>query len=100
MVEVSDVSLEKLCAFSSQTQTQITADAPLHGSLLLLDGKVLQRKSASKRGAKKGNTNKASPGLASPESIVRQASRFWIQDRQGVRDRKSRQEMAQLLEQF
>ena len=55
MEEGSDVSLEKLCTFSSQTQTQITVDAPLHGTLLLLDGKVLKRKSAVKGGARKGN---------------------------------------------
>lgn len=100
MEEVFDVSLDKLCAFSRQTETQITVDAPLHGSFLLLDGKVLKRKSAIKIRAPKENSTKQTPGLATPESIVQEASRFWIQDRMGVRDRKNRQEMAELLEQI
>ncbi len=100
MEEGSDVSLEKLCAFSSQTQTQITVDAPLYGTLLLLDGKVLKRKSAVKGGARKGNAGKQAPGKASPESIVGKASRFWIVGPSGVRDRKSRQEMTDLLKQI
>jgi hypothetical protein len=93
MVEVSAVSLEKLCAFSDKTQTLITVDAPLFGSLLVFEGKVLKRKSAV-RGKKRETESR----LPSPESIVREASRFWIQDHKGVRDRKNREEMAALLE--
>ena len=93
MVEVSAVSFEKLCVFSGQTQTLITADAPLFGSLLVLDGKVLKRKSAVK-----GKKSETDSRLPSPESIVREASRFWIQDHKGVRDLKNREEMAALLE--
>ncbi len=91
MVEASAVSLEKLCAFSDETQTLITVDAPLFGSLLVFEGKVLKRKS---RGKKRETDSR----LSSPESIVREASRFWIQDYKGVRDRKNREEMAALLE--
>ena len=90
---VSDLSLDKLCAFSDRTQTLITVDAPLYGSLLLLDGKVLKRKSAVK--GKKADSGARIP---SPESIVGKASRFWIQDHKGVRDRKDREEMAALLD--
>ena len=94
MLEVTDVSIEKLCSFSKQTQTLITVDAPLYGSLLILEGKVLKGKSA----AKNPQADDPPRGLPTPEEIVREASRFWIQARSGIRDHKNRDEMSQLLE--
>ena len=96
MVEFSELSIEKICAFSSQTQTLVTVDAPLYGSLMVMDGKVLKRKST----VKNRTAEAEAPGVPSTEDIVREASRFWIQDRSGVRDRKNRQEMGELLEQI
>ena len=96
MIEVSELSIEKICAFSSQTQTLVTVDAPLYGSLMVLDGKLLKRKSA----VKNHEAEVEAPGIPSTEDIVREASRFWIQDHSGVRDRKNRQEMSELLEQI
>jgi len=96
MLEVSELSIEKVCAFSSQTQTLVTIDAPLYGSLMILDGKLLQRKPT----VKKFGTEVDRPGIPSTEEIVFEASRFWIQDRSGVRDCKNRQEMVELLEQI
>ena len=89
---VSEVSLESLCAFSNRTGTLVTVDAPLYGSFQVLEGKLLGRRP----GARAGN-NGHRPRLPSPEDILRNASRFWIQDHVGIRDRKSRREMAELL---
>ena len=96
MVEVSEVSIEKICSFSKQTQTLVTVDAPLYGRLLVLDGKILKAKSSAKKSRAKVKT----PGVRSYEDIVREASRFWIQDRSGVRERKSRDEMSVILEEI
>ncbi len=96
MVDVSELSIEKICIFSSQTKTLVTVDAPLYGSLMVMDGKLLKRKSA----VKNSGGEVEAPGIPSAEDIVREASRFWIQDRAGVRDRKNRQEMGELLEQI
>ena len=94
MLEVTDISIEKICSFSKQTQTLVTVDAPLYGSLLILEGKVQKGKSSIKEPLPDDQPR----GLPTPEEVVQEASRFWIQSRSGVRDRKNRDEMSQLLE--
>jgi hypothetical protein len=89
----SVITLEKLRAFSDRTQTLVTADAPLFGSVMLLNGRVLDKGSAVEP-EKIGHTT----GFPAPEQIVAEASRFWILLSNGIRERKSREEMARLLE--
>ncbi len=92
MVETSLITLEKLRALSDRTQTLITADAPLFGSVMLLNGRVLDKGSAVEP-AKIGHTN----GFPPPDQIVAEASRFWILLPNGIRERKSREQMATML---
>lgn len=92
MVETADISLKKLCAFSNRTHTMITVDAPLFGTVMVLHGRVLDKGSAVEP-EKIGH----STGFPSPDEIVSAASRFWILLANGVRERKSREEMAELL---
>ncbi len=92
MVETEDISLQKLCAFSDRTHTMITVDAPLFGTVMVLHGRVLDKGSAVEP-EKIGH----STGFPSPDEIVTAASRFWILLPNGVRERKSREEMAELL---
>ena len=93
MVQTSEISLEKLCAFSDRTQTMITVDAPLFGTVMVLHGRILDKGSAVEP-EKIGHTT----GFPSPQQIVIEASRFWILLPNGVRERKDREEMARLLE--
>jgi hypothetical protein len=88
-----EITIDKLCVFSHRTNTQITVDAPLFGNLMLLQGRVLN-KGPSVEVEKIGNTI----GFPPPEQIVAAASRFWILLPNGIRERKSRDQMAQLLE--
>ena len=92
MVETEDISLQKLCAFSDRTHTMITVDAPLFGTVMVLHGRVLDKGSAVEP-EKIGH----STGFPAPDEIVTAASRFWILLPNGVRERKSREEMAELL---
>ena len=93
LVETSEITLEKLCAFSHRTLTLVTVDAPLFGSVMVLHGRVLNKGSAVEHD-KIGH----SAGFPSPDQIVAGAARFWILLPNGVRERKSREEMAKLLE--
>jgi hypothetical protein len=94
VVETSDITLEKLRAFSGRTHTLITADAPLFGNVMVLHGRILDKGSAVEP-EKIGHSN----GFPAPEQVVAEASRFWILLSTGIRERKSREEMAKLLEQ-
>src|SRR2546427_8261348 len=95
MLEISEITLEKLRLFTDRSNTLITIDAPLFGSLMIFNGRVLC-KSASYVGPEKiGN----SIGFPAYEHILAEASRFWIVDQNGIRRRKCREEMAELLEQ-
>ena len=93
MVETSEITLEKLRIFSDRTQTLVTVDAPLFGSVMLLNGRVLNKGSAVEPD-RIGHTS----GFPAPEQIVAAAARFWILLSNGVRERKSREEMARLLD--
>ena len=70
----------------------VTADAPLFGVVMILHGRVLDR------GSHEAENTGASLGFPSREKIVTEASRFWIQSDNGVRERKTRDQMAKLLQ--
>jgi hypothetical protein len=94
MVDVSEITLEKLCLFTGRSNTLITIDAPLFGSLMVFNGRVLQRGGSYVQPEKIGN----SIGFPAYEQILAEASRFWIVEQSGVRRRKCREEMAELLD--
>jgi len=88
---MADITLEQLRRFSDASLTMITADAPLFGVVTILNGQVLER--GAQRKEKVGNTI----GFPAYDRIVAEASRFWIQQDNGVRHRKTRDEMVGLL---
>lgn len=94
MVEISEITLEKLRLFTGQSNTLITIDAPLFGSLMIFNGRVLSKGASYVEPEKIGN----SIGFPAYEQVVAEASRFWIVDEHGIRQRKGRGEMADLLE--
>src|SRR5687768_11880113 len=93
MVETSVITLEKLKSFSNQSNTLVTIDAPLFGSVMILNGRLLNKGSAVDP-EKIGLTI----GFPPPDQIVTAASRFWIMNSGGKRECKNREEMAKLLE--
>jgi len=93
MIKTSEITLERLRAFSDRSNTLVTVDAPLFGSVMILNGRVLTKGSAVEP-EKIGQTI----GFPPPEQIVSEASRFWIMHTNAKRERKSREEMAKLLE--
>jgi len=95
MIEVSEITLEKLCLFTDRSNTLITIDAPLFGSLMIFNGRVLHRGGSYVELEKIGH----SIGFPAYEQILAEASRFWIVDENGIRRRKCREEMAELLDQ-
>jgi hypothetical protein len=95
MVEISEITLEKLRLFTDRSKTLITIDAPLFGSLMIFNGRVLHRGGSYVEVEKIGN----SIGFPAYEQILVEASRFWIVDQNGIRRRKCREEMAELLDQ-
>lgn len=86
------ITLDKLRTFSSQTGSLVTVDAPLFGSLMILNGKILGKGSAVEP-EKVGRT----PGFPPVDEIVAEATRFWIQHENGIREKKTRDEMAKRL---
>jgi hypothetical protein len=86
-----DISLEQLQVFSELSRTLLTVDAPLFGVINIMHGRVLIR------GAHEGDKLGSSMGFPPRDQIVAEASRFWIQNDNGVRERKTREEMAGLL---
>ena len=94
MVELSEITLEKLCLFTDRSKTLITIDAPLFGSVMIFNGRVLSKGASYVEPEKIGN----SIGFPAYAEVVAEASRFWLVDENGVRRRKCREEMAQLLD--
>jgi hypothetical protein len=88
----SVITLERLAAFSHRTNSLVTVDAPLFGSVLIFNGRRISRGTIVEP-EKIGNTI----GYPPPDQIVIEASRFWIQHHNGIRERMTRQEMAQIL---
>jgi hypothetical protein len=96
MLDVPDNTLEKLRLFTEGSNILITIDAPLYGSVMVFNGRVLQRGGSYVEAEKIG----AAIGFPSYENILSEATRFWILDENGVRRVKCREEMAILLEQI
>jgi hypothetical protein len=94
MVELSEITLEKLLQFTDRSSALITIDAPLFGSVMIFNGRVLSKGASYVEPEKIGN----SIGFPAYEQILAEASRFWIVDENGIRRRKCREEMAKLLE--
>ncbi len=94
VVELTLITLEKLQAFSDRSNTLVTIDAPLLGSVMLMNGRVLLKGETYVERDKIGRTN----GFPAYEQVVAEATRFWIVDQFGIRRRKCREEMAKLLE--
>jgi hypothetical protein len=88
---MSDITLKELRNFSKKSSTLVTADAPLFGVVMILHGQVLDR------GAQEAEGAGASIGFPPRDHVVAEASRFWIQKDDGVRVRKTREEMLKLL---
>ena len=94
MIEISEITLERLRMFTGQSNTLITIDAPLFSSFMIFNGRILVKGPSYVEPEKIGN----SVGFPAYEQVVAEASRFWIVDDRGVRRRKSRSEMIELLE--
>ena len=94
VVELSVITLEKLQVFSDRSSTLVTIDAPLFGSVMIMNGRLLNKGEAYVNPDKIGKTL----GFPSLEEIVAEATRFWVQQETGLRMRKTREEMAKLLE--
>ena len=61
---------------------------------MIFNGRVLAKGSSYVEPGKIGN----SIGFPSYETVITEASRFWIVDDRGIRQRKTRSEMAEILE--
>ena len=96
MIEVAEITLGKLRSFSDSTNTMLTIDAPLFGSVTILNGRILNKGADYVDPSKIGH----STGFPSFDQVVAEASRFWIQYDSGIRKRVGRPEMAKLLEKF
>ena len=94
MVEISEITLEKLCLFTDRSNTLITIDAPLFGSMMIFNGRILCKGASYVEPEKIGNAI----GFPAYEQVVAEASRFWLVDETGVRRKKCGEEMAKLLE--
>ena len=91
---MSDITLEELRDYSEASSTMVTADAPLFGVVMILHGRVLSR------GADEGSKTGASMGFPPREHVVAEATRFWIQSDDGVRELKTREDMSKLLREY
>jgi hypothetical protein len=96
MVELSEITLEKLMQFTGRSNKLITIDAPLFGSVMIFNGRVLTKSASYVEPEKIGN----SIGFPTYGQILAEASRFWIVNENGIRRRKCRKEMAKLLEEI
>ena len=88
---MAGITLQELRAYSEASATMVTVDAPLFGVVMILHGRVLDR------GSHEADHAGASIGFPPRDQIVAEASRFWIQTDDGIRERKTRDEMAKLL---
>ncbi len=91
---MAEITLDQLRKFSNASTTMVTVDAPLFGVLMILNGQVIHR------GTHEAGKIGSSLGFPPREQILAEASRFWILDENGVRRRKTREEMAKLLREF
>src|SRR5262249_24008166 len=86
-----DITLEMIRDYSDISSTTVTVDAPLFGIVHVMHGQIVIR--GHYEAGKVGN----SIGFPPHDQVVAEASRFWIQYASGVRERKTREEMARLL---
>ena len=93
VAEISVITLEKLLSFSDRSGTLLTVDAPLFGSVMIMNGRLLNKGEAYVEPEKIGKAL----GFPSLHEIVAEATRFWVQHESGVRMRRTREEMAELL---
>ena len=91
---MTDITLEELRSFSEASSTLVTADAPLFGVVMILHGRVLGR------GVHEAEKVGTSIGFPPRDHVVAIASRFWVQSDDGVRELKTRDEMAKLLREY
>lgn len=91
---MAEITLQELRDFSEASSTLVIADAPLFGVVMILHGRVLDR------GSHERENVGASMGFPPREQIVSEASRFWIQSDEGVRELKARSEMTKLLREY
>ena len=96
MLEVGEITLGKLQSFSDSTNTLLTIDAPLFGSVTILNGRILSKGADYVDPKKIGHA----VGFPSFDQIVAEASRFWIQYESGIRKRVDRREISKLIEEF
>jgi predicted GNAT superfamily acetyltransferase len=89
-----EITLENLRHFSDSSVTMVTVDAPLFGVVMIMHGQVIVR------GSHEADKVGASLGFPPRDQIIAEASRFWIQHANGVRERKNRDEMAKLLRDY
>ena len=92
LARMAEITLEKLRSYSGRSNTLVTVDAPLFGNVLFFNGQMINRGHYVKP-EQIGQTT----GFPAPTQIVAEATRFWIQDSLGIRQRKTRDEMARLL---
>jgi hypothetical protein len=91
---MTEITLESLLHFSDRTATMVTVDAPLFGVVIIMNGQVISR--GTQEDGKVGN----SLGFPPQDQIIAEASRFWIQHGNGVRERKSREDITELLREY
>ena len=96
MVELSEITLERVLQFTDRSSALITIDAPLFGSVMIFNGRILTKGPSYVEPEKIGN----SIGFPAYQQILAEASRFWIVDEMGIRRLKCREEMAKLLEEI
>ena len=94
--KLSEITLERLQQFTGRSNTLMTIDAPLFGSVMIFNGRVLNKGASYMEPEKIGN----SIGFPAYQEVLAEASRFWIVDEHGIRRCKCREEMAKLLEEF
>jgi hypothetical protein len=88
---MAEITLEQLRKFSSASTTMVTVDAPLFGVVLILNGRLVFR------GPHEAEKIGSALGFPPRDQVLAEASRFWIQEENGIRRCKTRDEMAQLL---
>src|SRR5215831_7879600 len=76
MIEVSEITLEKLQLFTDRSNLLVTIDAPLFGTVMVFNGRVLHRGGTYVEPEKIGN----SIGFPTYEDVLAEATRFWIVD--------------------
>jgi hypothetical protein len=91
---MAEITLEQLRHFSDRSSTMVIVDAPLFGVVLIMNGQVITR------GLQEDGKVGSSLGFPPRDQIIAEASRFWIQHGNGVRERRSREDMTQLLREY